>query len=169
MTKIVVKECTLKGVKVISPPTIFEDYRGDYVEIYNRELYQAAGITTDFKQDDYATSRQHVLRGLHGDPLTEKLVKCVFGCLYLVVLQANEKCSDFMKWEGFTLSAMNRLQIFVPAFYAIGYLVMSDVGIFHYKQSAYYHETKQFTIKWNDARANIIWPMNNPILSLRDR
>lgn len=166
---IIVKEANLKGVKIISPPTVFEDYRGDYVEIYNRDLYREAGITTDFKQDDYATSRQHVLRGMHGDPLTEKLIKCVHGCLYVVVIQADETKPQYLQWESFTVSDSNRIQIFVPAFFALGYLVMSPTGVFHYKQSAYYHETKQFTIKWNDPRVNIQWPILTPILSMRDK
>jgi dTDP-4-dehydrorhamnose 3,5-epimerase len=106
---------------------------------------------------------------MHGDPLTEKLIKCIYGCLYTVVVQADETKPQYMQWEAFTLTDTNRLQIYVPAFFAIGYLVMSPVGIFHYKQSAYYHETKQFTIKWNDKRANIVWPIATPILSMRDR
>ena len=158
----------LEGVKVITPPTVFEDFRGDYVEIYNREIYQQAGIATEFKQDDYATSSKHVLRGLHGDPKTEKLVKCVFGELYFVALQADENHPQYMQWELFKLTSANRVQIFVPARFAIGYLVLSDIGIFHYKQSTYYHETKQFTIAWDDPRANVDWPIGNPKLSQRD-
>jgi dTDP-4-dehydrorhamnose 3,5-epimerase len=162
------KPAKLDGVKVITPATAFEDFRGDYVEIYNRDIYREAGIRTDFKQDDYATNRRHVLRGMHGDDKTEKLVKCVYGSLYLVVLQADEAHRQHMQWESFNLSSTNRAQVYVPARYAIGYLVLSDVGIFHYKQSTYYHETKQFTVKWNDPRARIWWPVADPIRSERD-
>jgi dTDP-4-dehydrorhamnose 3,5-epimerase len=163
-----VQESKLKGLKLIYPPTVFDDFRGDYVEIYNREYFEKNGINIDFKQDDYATSSQHVLRGLHGDDKTHKLVKCLYGNLYTVVLQADENSDQFMQWEGFTLSAQNRLQIYVPPKFAIGYLVMSDVGIFHYKQSTYYHECKQFTIKWNDPKAKIWWPVQDTIRSVRD-
>jgi dTDP-4-dehydrorhamnose 3,5-epimerase len=166
--ELTVKRTKLDGVKLITPPTVFEDFRGDYVEIYNRELYQSAGITTEFKQDDYATSRRHVLRGMHGDDRTEKLVKCIYGSLYLVVVQADEASAQFMKWEAFTLSDRNRLQVYVPARYAIGYLVLSETAVFHYKQSAYYHETRQFTVKWNDPRAKIWWPVADTIRSERD-
>ena len=162
------KDGKLEGVKIITPPTMFEDFRGDYVEIYNHEIYHQAGITTDFKQDDYATNLKHILRGMHGDDKTEKLVKCIYGSLYLVALQADENHPQFMQWESFSLSSSNRIQIYVPAGYAIGYLVLSDVGIFHYKQSTYYYETKQFTIKWDDPRANIWWPVSQPIRSERD-
>ncbi len=162
------KDGKLDGIKIITPPTVFDDFRGDYVEIYNREIYNKAGITTDFKQDDYATNRKHVLRGMHGDDKTEKLVKCIYGSLYLVAVQADENHPQFMQWESFNVSSTNRVQVYVPARYAIGYLVLSDVGIFHYKQSTYYHEAKQFTVKWNDPRANIWWPVTDTIRSERD-
>ena len=163
-----VRDTKLKGVKTLTPASCFEDFRGDYVEIYNRDIYQKAGIEIDFKQDDYATSRQHVLRGMHGDDKTHKLIKCIYGTLYFVVLQADKSSDQYMQWEAFTLSSQNRLQVYVPAKFAIGYLVLSDVGIFHYKQSTYYQETEQFTIKWNDPRANIWWPVKDVILSRRD-
>ncbi len=158
----------LDGVKIITPPTVFEDFRGDYVEIYNRDAYQQIGIGTEFKQDDYATNRKHVLRGMHGDDKTEKLVKCISGTIYLVVLQAQSGHRQHMTWQAFNLSDSNRLQVYVPAGYAIGYLVLSEFAIFHYKQSTYYEETEQFTITWNDPRANIWWPISYPILSFRD-
>lgn len=158
----------LSGLKIITPPTVFDDFRGDYIEIYNRDLYREAGIEDDFKQDDYATSRRHVLRGMHGDATTAKLVKCLFGSLYFVALQANPGHPDFMKWEAFSLNDRNRRQIYVPAGFAIGYLVLSDAAIFHYKQTSFYHETEQFTIKWNDERAGIWWPVSDTIRSMRD-
>ncbi len=162
------KSGKLDGIKVLTPATVFEDFRGDYVEIYNRDIYREQGITTDFKQDDYATSSKHVLRGMHGDDKTIKLVKCIHGSLYFVAVQADESHPQFMQWEAFHLSSANRVQIYVPAKYAIGYLVLSDIGIFHYKQSTYYHETKQFTVKWDDPRAKIWWPIQNTIRSERD-
>jgi len=158
----------LEGIKIIAPATVFEDFRGDYVEIYNRDEYRNGGIATDFKQDDYATNRKHVLRGMHGDDKTEKLVKCIHGSLYLIALQADEDHPQYMQWEAFNLNDSNRMQVYVPAKFAIGYLVLSDIGIFHYKQSTYYHETKQFTIKWDDPRAKMWWPVAQPILSQRD-
>jgi dTDP-4-dehydrorhamnose 3,5-epimerase len=163
-----VKNSRLDGVKLIEPPSYFEDFRGDYVEIYNRELYEAAGIKLDFKQDDYSTSNHGVLRGLHGDDKTWKLVKCVYGSLYLVVVNNDEKSEGYLKWESFCISSQNRLQILIPPKFGNGFLVMSDKAIFHYKQTTYYHEINQFTIKWNDPRIKIWWPINNPIRSERD-
>ena len=71
---------------VIEPLTIFEDFRGQYVELYNAPAYKAAGIDYEFIQDDISISRQHVLRGIHGDRKTAKLVSCLHGAFYLVVV-----------------------------------------------------------------------------------
>ncbi len=164
-----VTKTALDGVLIVKPPTIFEDFRGDYVETYNRELYREAGIIDEFVQDDYATSHKHVLRGLHGDDITTKLVSCTFGELFFVVLDARADSEAFMKWESFELSSRNRLQAYVPVGYAIGYLVMSETAIFHYKQTTYFEEATPFTIKWNDPRAAIDWPVDVTIRSERDQ
>jgi len=166
--KLEVQTTELEGVKLITPATAFDDFRGDYVEIYNKNLYQNAGITEEFVQDDYATSSKHVLRGIHGDNKTVKLVKCIYGSLYLVVVNNNPVSSQYRKWAAFNLSCRNRKQVFVPPSFGTSYLVMSDIAIFHYKQSTYYSDVKQFTIKWNDPEFGIWWPIKNPITSYRD-
>lgn len=158
----------LDGVVVIRPPTIYEDFRGTYVETYNEELYQKAGIPVRFVQDDISVSAHHVLRGIHGDGVTWKLVSCLHGKFYLAVVNWDETSPQFGKWESFVLSDQNRLQVLIPPKFGNGHLVLSDTAIFHYKQSAYYDRAGQFTLKWNDPKLNIFWPVQNPILSPRD-
>lgn len=158
----------LDGVLLIKPPTIFEDFRGTYVETYNERLYAEAGITVKFVQDDVSVSSRHVLRGIHGDNKTWKLVSCLWGRLYLVVVNWDEGSPQFRKWESFLLSDQNRLQVLISPKFGNGYLALSDPAIFHYKQSSYYDRDSQFTIFWNDPRVNIWWPVKNPILSRRD-
>ena len=75
----------------------------------------------------------------------------------------------FKQWEHFTLSSTNRLQVLVPPMYRSRHLVMSDIAIFHYKQTTEYNREGQFTIKWNDPDYRIFWPVENPILSERDK
>jgi len=159
----------------------FEDFRGEYVELFREDLYlkeirnslkgtlyeKDAG-KLKFVEDDISTGSRGVLKGLHGDKKTWKLISCLFGKFYLVVLNCNPKSADFGKWEGFTLSAINRKQILIPPFYGNGHLVLSDYDIYHYKQSAYYDPKNQFTIKWNDPKYKIWWPLKNPVLSQRD-
>ncbi len=168
MAELKVEKTTLDGVLRIHPPTQFEDFRGDYVETYNEELYQKAGITDKFVQDDYATSSRHVLRGIHGDAKTVKLISCLHGTLYVVVVNNDSESPQYRKWESFTLSDRNRLQLYVPARFGNAYLVMSDVAVFHYKQNTYYDRPGQFTIKWNDPAFGIWWPVKDPIVSKRD-
>ena len=163
-----VKKTELEGVLLITPPTAFEDFRGTYVETYNEELYKQAGIDIKFVQDDISVSSQYVLRGIHGDNETWKLVSCLYGKFYLVVINWDQKSPQFRKWQSFTLSSQNNLQVLIPPKYGNGHLVLSKQAIFHYKQSTYYNRASQFTIIWNDPTLDIWWPINNPILSKRD-
>jgi dTDP-4-dehydrorhamnose 3,5-epimerase len=158
----------LDGVLLIRPPTVFEDFRGTYVETFNQELYHRAGITVPFVQDDISTSSRNVLRGLHGDAETWKLVSCLYGKFYLVVLNHDAQSAQFGQWEAFTLSDANRLQVLIPPKFGNGHLVLSDTAIFHYKQNSYYNRAGQFTVVWNDPKFKIWWPVKDPIVSQRD-
>lgn len=147
---------------------VFEDHRGEYVETYNEELYRKKGINIKFIQDDISVSTKNVLRGIHGDSETWKLISCLYGKFYLVVLNCDNNSKSFGKWESFVLSDVNRLQVLVPPKYGNAHLILSEKAIFYYKQSNYYNPAKQFTYKWNDPKFNIWWPIKNPILSQRD-
>ncbi len=157
----------LPGVILVAPD-VFEDRRGYYVEIYNEELYRRHGIDVRFVQDDISVSRRNVLRGIHGDMETCKLISCLWGEFFLVVLDGRPESPHFGKWQTFTLSAANRLQVYVPAGYGNGHYAISEMTVFHYKQTTYYQPEKQFTYKWNDPRFNIPWPCDHPIVSERD-
>lgn len=163
-----VQKTKLEGVLLIKPPTIFKDFRGTYVELYNDELYKKAGIVIKFVQDDISTSSFNVLRGLHGDLKTWKLVSCLYGKFYLMVVNWDESSLQYRQWEAFTLSDENRLQVLIPPKFGNGHLVLSEQAIFHYKQSTYYNRPGQFTIMWNDPALNLPWPIKNPIVSKRD-
>ena len=164
-----VKKTSLDGVLLIKPPTIFEDFRGEYVETYNEKIYKDAGIKTDFIQDDISVSTKNVLRGVHGDNETCKLISCLYGKFYLVVVNWDEKSPQYKKWEAFTLSDKNNLQVLIPPKFGNGHLVLSEKTIFHYKQSAMYDRSHQFTIMWNDPEVKIWWPIKDPIVSKRDQ
>lgn len=163
-----VQKTKLHGVLLIKPPTIFEDFRGTYVETYNETLYKEAGITVSFMQDDISTSSRHVLRGIHGDNETWKLVSCLYGKFYLVVINWNKDSPQFKQWESFVLSDQNRLQVLIPPKFGNGHVVMTDQAIFHYKQTTAYNRAGQFTLLWNDPQLNIWWPVKQPIVSRRD-
>jgi dTDP-4-dehydrorhamnose 3,5-epimerase len=159
----------LSGVRLITPAHLFADFRGENIELFNRKAYDDNGITIDFVQDNITVSTKHVLRGLHGDRETWKLISCLYGKIYLVIINWDPESSEYRKWESFTLSDCDRLQVLIPPKFGNGHLVLSDQAIFHYKQSTYYNRTSQFTILWNDPKLNIRWPVKNPILSRRDQ
>lgn len=162
-----VEKTKLDGVLLIKLDP-FRDFRGMYLETYNIELYKKSGIDITFVQDDISVSSKHVLRGLHGDSDTWKLVSCLAGAMYFVVVNCDAESPNFGKWQGFTLSRENAHQVLVPPKHGNAHLVLTDEAIFHYKQSTYYNPETQFTYTWNDPRFNIWWPIKNPILSQRD-
>lgn len=179
MTK--VSKTKLEGVLLFKPEP-FEDFRGEYLETFNEKIYseeivkglkgtiyQKEALSLHFIEDDISTGSKGVIKGIHGDTKTWKLVQCLFGKFYLVVLNNNPKSKDYGKWEAFTLSDKNRLQVLIPPMYGNGHLVLSDYDIYHYKQSKYYDPKDQFTIKWDDPKFNIFWPIKDPILSVRDK
>ena len=90
-----VTKTKLDGVLLVKAPTVFEDFRGTYVETYNQDLYHKTGVTVPFVQDDISTSTRHVLRGIHGDTETWKLVSCLHGKFYLVVLNYDQASKQF--------------------------------------------------------------------------
>ena len=165
----------LEEVAIIQPD-IFYDYRGEYVETWNVENYKIFDHLVndsnkiEFKQDDISTSVKHTLRGLHGDDKTWKLVSCIYGSLLQVVVDMRESSDTYLEYDMFSINDKNRSQILIPPGFANGHLVMSDFGIFSYKQSTLYGgPSEQFTVKWNDPKLNIPWPIDNPILSSRDK
>ena len=162
-----IEKTQLDGVLLIKP-IIFEDFRGEYVETYNEDEYCRNGIPCKFIQDDISVSSRNVLRGIHGDGETWKLISCLYGKFYFVVVNCDKESPDFGRWQSFTLSDRNRWQVLVPPKHGNGHLVLSESTIFHYKQTTYYNPKGQFTYRWNDQLLNIWWPTRQPILSRRD-
>jgi len=155
----------------IIKPEVFYDYRGEYIETWNVENYKVFNEgKIEFKQDDISTSVKHTLRGLHGDFETWKLVQCLYGSLLQAVVDMRSDSKTYLQYDIFSINDKNRNQILIPPGFANGHLVMSEFGIFSYKQSTLYHgKEAQFTVRWNDPKINIPWPIENPILSLRDK
>ena len=157
----------IEGLKVIQP-MIYEDYRGTNFESYNKKYYDVA-FNKDFVVDSISTSRKHVLRGIHGDDKTTKLVSCLYGTIYVVVIDRRPGSQTYNQWLSFNLSDRNKHQLLIPPGCGNGHLVMSDECVFSYKLDQYYDRKSQFTIKWNDPTWDIFWPVKHPILSERDR
>ena len=164
---IIKERTTLKDVVLIKPG-VFEDHRGTYVETYNMKDYNKNGLMQVFVRDDISTSTKHVLRGIHYDNKTWKLIDCMYGKIYFLVIDMRKESPEYLKWEAFNLTSANRHQVLVPPGYGNGHLVLSDECIFHYKMSEYYDAPNEKCLRWDDPKANIFWPVKNPILSFKD-
>ena len=162
----IIEDTELEGAKLIKP-TVHEDYRGTNFESYNASEYYK--IPNQFVVDSISTSRKHVLRGIHGDHRTTKLISCLYGTIYFVVLDCRSGSKTFHQWQAFTLSDRNKHQVLVPPGFGNAHLVMSDECVFSYKLDQHYERSSQFTLRWNDDQFNIYWPIKHPILSERDR
>ncbi len=164
---ITISKTELKEVALIKP-SIFEDHRGTYVETYNIDDYERNEIVIKFVRDDISTSAKNVLRGLHYDFKTWKLIQCMYGKIYFAVADMRKNSEQYLKWQTFDLSSDNRHQVLVPPGFANAHLVLSDNCIFHYKMSEYYNPENEISVKWDDPKLNISWPTLNPILSQKD-
>ena len=138
----IVEKTKLEGVLQIKLE-VFEDHRGYYVETYNEGLYKKNSIDVRFIQDDISVSAHNVLRGIHGDQETWKLISCLEGKFYLVVVNNDNGSSQYKQWESFVLSEKNHIQILIPPKFGNGHLVLSERAIFHYKQNTYYNPKGQ--------------------------
>ena len=153
-------------VKIFQPDSWF-DYRG---EMWT--FWESTYDTPKEKISKFTRSRKNVLRGLHGDSVTWKHITCVWGEIYLVVVDNRPESENYLKWDSFIISERNHLSVLVPPGFANGHLCLSEECLFHYTQSYpedYVDWMNQDTLKWNDVRIGINWPIDNPILNWRDK
>ena len=150
-------------------PEVHEDHRGTFIEHFNVTEITRAGFDLTFVRDCFSTSSRNVLRGIHYDDKTWKLIQCLAGEIFFVVVNMEPGSPDYLRWESFNLSEGNRTQVLVPPMYGNGHLVLSDGCIFHYKMTEHYHPEGEKIWKWDDPRTSIDWPVERPILSEKDR
>lgn len=156
----------LDGVLVITLDTQAFDHRGMNIETFNERDYECLG--TKFIVDSISSSRRNVLRGIHGDSRTTKLISVLFGEIYFVVVNLDKESPQYKQTEFFYLKASNYRQILVPPKFGNGHLVISDHAVFSYKLSAEYDRDSQFSVHWNTPMLDIWWPSKKPIVSERD-
>ncbi len=163
-------ETELSGVLAIELER-YSDSRGSFVESWHKERYASRGINVDFVQDNISYSGKGVLRGLHyQNPSPQgKLVFVLEGEVFDVVVDIRVGSPAFGRWFGITLSYENRKQLYIPEGFAHGFAVTSDVATFAYKCTALYRKECEKTIRWDDPDIGIEWPIQNPILSEKDR
>ncbi|MEH2246187.1 dTDP-4-dehydrorhamnose 3,5-epimerase [Nostoc sp.] len=154
-------------------PQVFADDRGFFFEAYNYQKFaQQTGIVTNFVQDNHSYSKQNVLRGLHYQIQQPqgKLIRAVVGTIFDVAVDIRKSSATFGKWVGSELSAKNKRLMWIPAGFAHGFLVLSEIAEVVYKTTDYYAPQSDRTILWNDPDLAIDWPLiAPPILSAKDQ
>ncbi|NLG71363.1 MAG: dTDP-4-dehydrorhamnose 3,5-epimerase [Chloroflexi bacterium] len=158
---------------ILIEPQVFGDERGFFFESYQAERFAAAGIPTNFVQDNHSGSRQGTLRGIHYQikQAQGKLVRVVAGEVYDVAVDLRRSSPTFGKWVSARLSAQNKLQLWIPPGFGHGFYVLSEWAELVYKASDFYAPQWDRTIIWNDPQLCIDWPIpdgSQPILSAKD-
>jgi dTDP-4-dehydrorhamnose 3,5-epimerase len=163
----------LPGVLVLEP-LIFRDERGFFYESFNAEAFAghaADGLPTAFKQDNHSRSTARVLRGLHYQLRRPqgKLVTCVRGEIYDVVVDIRVGSPTFGQWTGLTPNERAPQYVWIPPGFAHGLCVLSPVADVLYKCTDVYMAGDEFGLSWCDPAIGVRWPVTNPILSAKDQ
>lgn len=158
---------------LIIEPKVFGDNRGFFFESFNQEAFNnAVGQDVQFVQDNHSRSAKGVLRGLHYQIQQPqgKLVRVVRGAVFDVAVDLRKSSSTFGQWVGVELSEDNNRQLWVPAGFAHGFVVLSENAEFLYKTTDYYAPEFERCIIWNDPDIGINWPIEDaPQLSGKDK
>ena len=158
---------------LIIEPDYFQDHRGILYSTYlKKEFQKHISKDLEFNHNKIAYNYKNVLRGIHGDFSSWKMVTCIYGSIFQVVVDYRKDSKTYLKYDKFEISDIKPKQILIPPGFGNAFYVLSDVAVYNYQLSydgSYNDYDKQFTIKWDDKRININWPTNNPILSERDK
>jgi dTDP-4-dehydrorhamnose 3,5-epimerase len=157
---------------LILEPKVFGDSRGFFFESFNaKDFADATGLNVSFVQDNHSKSAKDVLRGLHYQLQQPqgKLVRVTQGAVFDVAVDIRRSSPTFGKWVGCELSDTNHRQIWVPAGFAHGFVVLSESADFLYKTTDYFAPAHERCIAWNDPEIGIEWPSDiTPLLSAKD-
>lgn len=162
----------IPDVKIIEPK-MHGDERGFFMETWNEKAFKAAGITTQFVQDNHCRSIKNTLRGLHYQTkhAQGKLVRVAQGEVFDVTVDLRKSSPTFGQWVGEYLSEANNKMLWVPPGFAHGFFVTSETAHFLYKCTEYYAPEHEHSIFWGDSDLNIAWPIekaSTPIVSEKD-
>jgi len=174
-TKFNFHETEIPGLIEVTPFNA-EDIRGCFTKDYSKEVFEANGIHHDIAEIFYTTSHKGVIRALHFQRVMQqpKLVRCIYGHVYDVVVDMRKDSPTFKKWLGFDLVGTQHNEILVPAGCAHGYLVLED-SIVSYKCSEKFYGEYDGGIRWNDPDIAVKWPLEkiggeeNLILADKDK
>ena len=154
-------------------PRVFGDDRGFFMESWNARAFRdATGLDVAFVQDNHSYSTRNVLRGIHYQVVRPqgKLVRVVTGAVFDVAVDLRRSSPTFGRWVGVELSAENHRQMWIPAGFGHGFLVLSGYADFLYKTTDYWVAEYDRAVRWDDSTLAIDWPMagSAPVVSAKD-
>ncbi len=160
----------IEGVLVFEPE-VHRDDRGYFVEVYHEQRYRQAGVAATFVQDNQSRSLRGTIRGLHAQHRFPqgKLVRVLAGEVWDVAVDLRPGSTTLGCWVGVALSAENFRQIWIPSGFAHGFCVTSEEAVVEYKCTELYHPGDEMGVAWNDPELAIDWPVDEPVLSEKDR
>ena len=169
------QELGLKGAYLIKP-FYATDHRGGLIKDYNADTFQANGIEHSLKEVFYTISKRGVIRATHFQLIKQqaKLVRCISGHVYDVIVDLRPESDTYGKWLGFHLTGENTLSLLVPEGFGHGYLVVED-SVVSYKCAEVFYGEGDSGIMYNDPDIGILWPMEliggeeNLIISEKDQ
>lgn len=167
-------DTTIPDVKLLKP-RVFGDARGFFMETFRAQWFKENVADVDFLQENHSSSSRGTLRGMHHQKRQTqgKLVRVTRGEVFDVAVDIRPESDTFGNWVSATLSEENKLQMWVPAGFAHGFLVLSEMAEFVYKCTDYYHPASELSLKWDDPMVNINWPLeaidSSLILSEKDQ
>ena len=164
-----ISETRLEGPRLLEP-TVHGDERGFFLESFRSDALAQAGIELAFVQDNHSRSRYGIIRGMHFQPGQAKLVRCVRGAIFDVVVDIRPDSPTFGAWEGHTLDDETHAQLLVPDGFAHGFVVLSELADVTYKVSSYYDASAEGGFRFDDPAVGIEWPIapDQLIASARD-
>jgi dTDP-4-dehydrorhamnose 3,5-epimerase len=149
------------------------DERGFFMRAYDINKFRKVGLQRDWVQENHSHSeKKRIIRGLHFqvEPYSEtKLVRCVRGEIFDVAVDLRKGSKTFGRWRGIILSEENKKMFFIPRGFAHGFCTLSEISEVLYKVDNYYSPEHERGLIWNDPDLNIDWPVNDPILSAKDK
>ena len=167
--RISIENTGINGVKVVNYDSHI-DKRGEIWSTFIEDKFNQLNLN-NFNHDKFSISYKNVIRGIHYDPITTKLVTAIYGSINQIVVDLREGSPTFKKYLSFKINSDSRFSVLIPPMVGNAFQVESEFAIYHYKlayKGEYVDEGKQNTLKWNDPTIGINWDCKTPILSNRD-
>ncbi|HEV8283365.1 MAG TPA: dTDP-4-dehydrorhamnose 3,5-epimerase [Chitinophagaceae bacterium] len=162
---------SLAGSFVIEP-NVFTDDRGWFARFYCKNDFKEIGHEKEWVQLNHSfTNKKGTIRGMHFQlhPFREiKMVKCISGAIYDVIIDLRKDSITFLKWFGVELSAKNKKMLYIPEGFAHGFQCLDDNCELLYHHSEFYTQGSEGGIRFDDPMIQIKWPLQVTMLSSRD-